>query len=229
MGACQSREPVAVVAADKNLRKSAPVGGRHQATNIPFSESMTPSHATNVTHNSSDHLLHHNVECNNKDTEAPILLSSSDVSSFVPPPPSIQSSEGQEATKNKSKHARKKSGIVKDYLEAEGASSNRVMVHIESLFGLPIEEVYEGVHNGDVLGEGVAGVVRLITHRETGIKRAVKRLDCKDLTDGHVNRLLDEIKIMVRPSFVIAIIVCIHNLNITYLLLLSVLLTILMS
>lgn len=227
MGACQSREPVAV-AADKNLRKSAPVGDRHQATST-FSESMTPSHATDVTHNSSDHLLHHNVECNNKDTEDPILLSSSDVSSFVPPPPSIQLSEGQEATKNKSKHARKKSGIVKDYLEAEGASSNRVMVHIESLFGLPIEEVYEGVHNGDVLGEGVAGVVRLITHRETGIKRAVKRLDCKDLTDGHVNRLLDEIKIMVRPSFVIAIIVCIHNLNITYLLLLSVLLTILMS
>ena len=90
----------------------------------------------------------------------------------------------------------------------------------KSLFGLPIEEVYEGVHNGHVLGEGVAGVVRLITHRETGIKRAVKRLDCKDLTDEHVNRLLDEIKIMVRPSFVIAmiiiiiIIVCIHNLMI---------------
>lgn len=62
---------------------------------------------------------------------------------------------------------------------------------------MPIEEVYDGVHNGNVLGEGIAGKVRLITHRQTGIQRAVKRLDLGLVTkDEDLERLLDEIKIM---------------------------------
>jgi len=53
------------------------------------------------------------------------------------------------------------------------------------------------VHTGVVLGEGIAGKVRLITHRDTGIKRAVKRLDLTlVLTNEDMDRLLDEIKIM---------------------------------
>ena len=50
-------------------------------------------------------------------------------------------------------------------------------VHIEVPFGKPIEEVYDGVHNGPVLGSGISGLVRLVTHKATGIKYAVKVLD----------------------------------------------------
>ena len=110
----------------------------------------------------------------------------------------------KEATpKSSSTHIRKKSGtIVAEYLQQTGPASNRCCVHIEStLFGLPIEAVYDGVRDGHVLGEGVAGKVRLITHKETGIKRAVKRLDLGLIKDNEdedtlLNTLLDEIKIM---------------------------------
>ena len=51
------------------------------------------------------------------------------------------------------------------------------VVHLEVPFGKPIEEVYDGVHNGPVLGSGISGMVRLATHKATGIKYAVKVLD----------------------------------------------------
>jgi hypothetical protein len=44
-------------------------------------------------------------------------------------------------------------------------------------YGQPIEEVYDGVLDGDVLGSGVSGVVRLVTHKATQIKYAVKILE----------------------------------------------------
>eukprot|EP00957_Ditylum_brightwellii_P067565 5129600-Ditylum_brightwellii.AAC.1 len=47
------------------------------------------------------------------------------------------------------------------------------IVHIEGPFGKSIEDVYEGVHNGPVLGSGISGVVRLVTHKATGVKYAV--------------------------------------------------------
>jgi calcium-dependent protein kinase len=64
-------------------------------------------------------------------------------------------------------------------------------------FGKPIEEIYEGVHDGPVLGSGVSGVVRLVAHRATGIKYAVKCLDIGliDSTEG-LRQLRDEIFIM---------------------------------
>ena len=62
---------------------------------------------------------------------------------------------------------------------------------------MPIEEIYDGVHDGKILGEGVTGKVRLITHKETGIQLAVKRLDLGLVTsEEDLNRLLEEIKIM---------------------------------
>ena len=84
---------------------------------------MTPSLATDVTQNSSDHVIHHNLECNNKNKKAPGGGGTNDET-----PDDDRGMVCQGATKNsshaKSKHSRKKSGIVKDYLEAEGASSN---------------------------------------------------------------------------------------------------------
>lgn len=51
------------------------------------------------------------------------------------------------------------------------------VVRIETPFGIPIEEIYDGVQEGPVLGSGVSGIVRLISHRATGLKYAVKILD----------------------------------------------------
>jgi len=63
--------------------------------------------------------------------------------------------------------------------------------------GVPIEEIYDGVHDGHVLGVGVTGKVRRITHKETSIQRAVKRLDLSLIdNDVDLERLFDEIKIM---------------------------------
>ena len=64
-------------------------------------------------------------------------------------------------------------------------------------FGKPIEEVYSGVHDGPVLGSGISGLVRLVTHRATGLKYAVKCLDL-DLVDTEegLQQLREEIYIM---------------------------------
>lgn len=90
-----------------------------------------------------------------------------------------------------------KANRVADYIKTSGATTSRCMVHFENPDGMPIESVYDGVHDGGVLGEGITGAVRLITHKKTGIQLAVKRLDLVRVSDdGHLDRLLDEIKIM---------------------------------
>jgi calcium-dependent protein kinase len=86
---------------------------------------------------------------------------------------------------------------ITDYIKTSGPTCSRIMVHFENSAGMPIEAVYDGVHDGDILGEGVNGLVRLITHKKTGIKRAVKRLDLvRVAADDDIDRLIDEIKIM---------------------------------
>jgi hypothetical protein len=76
------------------------------------------------------------------------------------------------------------------------------MVHMEVPFGKPIEEVYDGVHFGPVLGSGISGLVRLVTHKATGLKYAVKVLDLGLVqdTEGLV-QLREEIFIMCQVSF----------------------------
>lgn len=71
------------------------------------------------------------------------------------------------------------------------------LVHIEVPFGKPIEEVYDGVHTGPVLGSGISGLVRLVTHKATGHKYAVKCLDLGlvDSAEG-LQQLREEIFIM---------------------------------
>lgn len=58
-----------------------------------------------------------------------------------------------------------------------GGTLKSNIVHFEVPFGKPIEEVYDGVATGEILGSGISGTVRLCTHRATGIKYAVKCLD----------------------------------------------------
>mmetsp|Transcript_17231 Transcript_17231/g.21483 ORF Transcript_17231/g.21483 Transcript_17231/m.21483 type:complete len:896 (-) Transcript_17231:292-2979(-) len=71
------------------------------------------------------------------------------------------------------------------------------VVHIEVPFGKPIEEVYDGVHAGPVLGSGISGVVRLCTHKKTLVKYAVKCLDLGLIaTPAALEQLRQEIYIM---------------------------------
>lgn len=78
----------------------------------------------------------------------------------------------------------------------EGVFSSNV-VHIEVPFGKPIEEVYDGVHHGPVLGSGISGLVRLVSHKATGVKYAVKCLDLGLVdSDEGLMQLREEIFIM---------------------------------
>jgi hypothetical protein len=71
------------------------------------------------------------------------------------------------------------------------------VVHIEVPFGKPIEEVYDGIQSGLVLGSGISGTVRLVTHKATGIKYAVKVLDLSLVDNGEgLRQLREEIFIM---------------------------------
>ena len=63
-------------------------------------------------------------------------------------------------------------GLGQNMVRIEGLSQNM----------RAIEEVYDGVHDGRVLGVGISGIVRLVTHRMTGYKYAVKVFDL-DLID----------------------------------------------
>ena len=79
----------------------------------------------------------------------------------------------------------------------EGGGLIQNMVHMEVPFGKPIEEVYEGVHTGPVLGSGISGLVRLVEHKETGVKYAVKCLDLGLVaTAEQLAQLREEIFIM---------------------------------
>ncbi len=73
-----------------------------------------------------------------------------------------------------------------------------IIVHYE-LYGKPIEMVYSGVHDGHLLGEGVTGLVRQVTHRATGAQYAVKCLDISKIkTEDQLQQLRQEIEIMCR-------------------------------
>ncbi|KAK1744109.1 calcium-dependent protein kinase [Skeletonema marinoi] len=78
-----------------------------------------------------------------------------------------------------------------------GDLKNPNLVRIEVPLGKPIEEVYEGVHDGPVLGSGISGIVRLVKHKKTGVQYAVKCLDLAliDSEEG-LKQLKEEIYIM---------------------------------
>jgi hypothetical protein len=79
----------------------------------------------------------------------------------------------------------------------ENGDLGQNVVHIEVPFGKPIEEVYDGVHSGPVLGSGISGLVRSVTHKATGVQYAVKCLDLGlvDTAEG-LRQLREEIFIM---------------------------------
>jgi hypothetical protein len=64
-----------------------------------------------------------------------------------------------------------------------------------------VEDVYDGVHNGPILGTGVAGIVRKCKHRQTGIDFAVKCLNIGLIeSDAVIETLREEIFIMCQAD-----------------------------
>lgn len=85
---------------------------------------------------------------------------------------------------------------LKSSLHAGGDLHGRV-IRMETPFGKPIDEIYDGVHTGTILGSGVSGTVRQVTHRATGIQYAVKTMDLGLISsEVAVNQLREEIFIM---------------------------------
>lgn len=64
-------------------------------------------------------------------------------------------------------------------------------------FGKTVEQVYDGVHDGQILGDGVNGEVRKVVNKETGEMFALKRLNMLNVkSEKQAMQLLDEIEIM---------------------------------
>ncbi|CAJ1944361.1 unnamed protein product [Cylindrotheca closterium] len=97
-------------------------------------------------------------------------------------------------------------GHLMDWKQELQSNSGPGRARIETDYGRPIEEVYGGVHNGEVLGTGISGVVRKVKHRTTGVEYAVKCLDLGLIREERALKALkDEIFIMCQldhPSIV---------------------------
>jgi len=90
-----------------------------------------------------------------------------------------------------------KSMVGLDQMIVEMKETAGNAVHLEVPFGKPIAEVYDGVHDGHILGSGVASVVRLCEHKKTGVKYAVKCLDIGRVKNEQgLRQIRDEIYIM---------------------------------
>jgi Protein kinase domain len=104
---------------------------------------------------------------------------------------------------DKNKKQQKRPSIFMDPLRLRSMRNvskgdlTRAVVRLETPYGQAIESIYEGVHDGPFLGEGVAGIVRLVTHRATGVRYACKILDIGLIsTQQELRQLRDEISIM---------------------------------
>jgi hypothetical protein len=85
--------------------------------------------------------------------------------------------------------------MIEERREAGELTTNAVRIEVP--FGRPIEEVYSGVHDGEILGSGISSVVRLATHKATGIKYAVKCMDLGLVNSSEgLRQLREEIFIM---------------------------------
>lgn len=60
-----------------------------------------------------------------------------------------------------------------------------------------IESIYAGVHDGQVLGYGIGGLVRLVTHRETGTKFALKTLSLDQISEKGLKQVQEEVRILM--------------------------------
>ena len=104
--------------------------------------------------------------------------------------------QGSNGSTKSLKHSGSAIGLDDIFADGTAGLSSKVVL-FEVPFGRPIEEVYDGVHSGPVLGSGVSGLVRLVTHKATGVKYAVKCLDLGLVgTSEGLKQLREEIFIM---------------------------------
>lgn len=89
-----------------------------------------------------------------------------------------------------------------DAIKSDLAEGGCHVVRMETPLGKPIEEIYDGVHSGPVLGSGVTGIVREVVHKITGVHYAVKCLDLGLVSSAEgLQSLRDEIFIMCQLDY----------------------------
>lgn len=181
-------------------------------TNVKESSSSTqpsPLCTSDRTHPNSPEHTSLKIDPLNLPTEPPLIIDS-------PSPPNHHRNESTDSSYysdtetsngiNTSPHAKRRTSRknltqsdsklgLNDILSGDLKNPN--LVRIEVPLGKPIEEVYEGVHDGPVLGSGISGIVRLCKHRTTQTEYAVKCLDLAliDSEEG-LKQLKEEIYIM---------------------------------
>jgi len=75
---------------------------------------------------------------------------------------------------------------------------NNIGVDIRTSASVSIETLYDGVKDGPVVGYGMGGVVRTVTHKITGIEYAVKYLSTERIDmDKALLQLREEIEILI--------------------------------
>jgi len=75
-------------------------------------------------------------------------------------------------------------------------SKNCVQVVISDKLG--VEDVYDGIHDGPILGYGISGVVRKIVHKETLLEYAVKAMPLSHMkTEDGLRQLREELTILL--------------------------------
>jgi len=88
----------------------------------------------------------------------------------------------------------------RDELGANGDLAQAV-VHIETSLTKRVEDIYDGIQDGPILGSGAAGIVRKCKHRETGLEFAVKCLNVGIIeSDAIIESLREEIFIMCQAD-----------------------------
>eukprot|EP00804_Cyclotella_cryptica_P029592 CCRYP_017295-RA/>CCRYP_017295-RA protein AED:0.13 eAED:0.13 QI:410/1/1/1/0.88/0.8/10/301/1054 len=163
--------------ADSSTQPESPGSRSHKAADQQQGQRSQPEHHRNVSTDSSYYSVDDNSSANGTDQST---------------------SNGGTTQRRKSRlfgHSDSKLGLNNDILSGDLKNPN--LVRIEVPLGKPIEEVYEGVHDGPVLGSGISGIVRLVKHRATQVAYAVKCLDLAliDSEEG-LRQLKEEIYIM---------------------------------
>ncbi|KAL7436643.1 hypothetical protein ACHAXH_006174 [Discostella pseudostelligera] len=197
MGCCQSKSTSGAVCT-VSAKGGAGPGGTNAATasanNAPISNNTntvtsTPRTAAAGSANSNTSPPPHLLPLSRLNTPTPSLDGSGHSSS------DSKSSTTRKPLLNRGSSALGLDKMIDEKRDAKTMSER--VVHIEVPFGKPIEEVYNGVHDGPVLGSGISGLVRLATHKATGLKYAVKCLDLSLVdTEEGLQQLREEIYIM---------------------------------
>jgi len=99
---------------------------------------------------------------------------------------------------NKSESLRSRR-VLQDALESKDSMDcGHVAVSLVTSDVCKIETVYDGVHDGPILGYGIGGLVRLVEHKQTGTKYAVKTLGLDQIQSKEgLKQVREEVEILM--------------------------------